>query len=547
MGNRELARTISLPSKFLAGTMLLAARMLSIDWSKASEIIDGLTPGRAPTFGDLWRTERDDLLRVASQAGVIVSPIDAKSLTDLFRQVDPWTPICGHCGNFPLVAIGGKAYEPVPAGMACHLCDKGVTALSRVVLRVPNWAMGALVEPELANDVRSIPRTSIPLTDEAIRAWAGRIDPDLDRALKEAKLPLYGLLAYFHLKLQRFEKWGWVEASELLTKPREYGLWGDDVSRYIDEALRFLDAREVTNLPRAFLSNGHPRFLTGTATLNGTTYQLIGQMGQGDTSDVHLAMTGGELPMLALVKIMVTADEDLIAREVTNLRRLDKINIQFSELFRGNVPQLVEHGTLRLENGSSWPAMAYRYQYGSDWSLADVMREYPEGVNGPTLAWMANRLFEIMSWYRHSDLVHGAILPEHLIIHPADHTMMVIGWNLAVRDGERLLGMSIPNEGYYPEEAANDKVNHATDLAMACRTLIAVAGGNPANGSLPASFPEAMAKILVDHARYPKNPTVGLATLAHVLLDRWKKIISAEYGARKYVEFKMPRPAAGGK
>lgn len=543
---REIARTIALTAPFVEGTVLLAARMLHVQTPTAQTIIESLTPGRSPTFGELWDVTGPDVERLAADAGTPVSPVDARAFADLCRKADPWTPICPSCGELTLSAVAGKVYETPALGTVCPFCSAAAIALSPVVLRRVNWATGALVEPGIAEDIRSVPGKAIPLTDDKIRAWAGRVDSNLDRALAAAGLSIAAFLALFNLRLGRFEKWGWEEAKELLARPAEFGLWNpQEYDRRIAEAFRFADAREVTNLPRRFLTDGRSRDQFGEVTINGRAYLLAGRLGRGDTCDVYLARTDDDMPLFAIVKALVTDDRDLLRREVTNLKRLAEADVSGSELFKSTVPEYVAEGVMRRPDGSEWPVVVYRYRHGFDWSLSDVMAEYPEGVDVETMVWMANRLFLNMDWFHAVGLVHGALIPPHLIVHARDHSMIQVGWGMAGRAGQRIVGVSAAFEAYYPEEALSGRVNAQTDFAMAARSLIAVVGGNPATGQLPANVPEPVAQLLVRYARYPGSSTRGLRTTAMDLYNDWKGVMESVFGPPSYHPFHMPRQTGG--
>jgi len=67
-----------------------------------------------------------------------------------------------------------------------------------------------------------------------------------------------------------------------------------------------------------------------------------------------------------------------------------------------------------------------------------------------------------------------------------------------------------------------------------------VLGGNPADGSLPASVPAPIADILRLHARYDGGRP-GRIVDAFALEKEFGKVAKAVYGPRKYHPFQMPR------
>ena len=71
--------------------------------------------------------------------------------------------------------------------------------------------------------------------------------------------------------------------------------------------------------------------------------------------------------------------------------------------------------------------------------------------------------------------------------------------------------------------------------------MIAVLGGNPGDGGLPASVPAPLAEFLRLHARYGKAGAGKRIDDPLELEQAFGRLAESLYGPRKYHPFKMPR------
>ena len=95
---------------------------------------------------------------------------------------------------------------------------------------------------------------------------------------------------------------------------------------------------------------------------------------------------------------------------------------------------------------------------GELYSFEEVREHYRFGVDPKDMAWMWRRLLYILGFAHQSGVVHGAVLPLHVLIEPHDHKLALSGWGFSVRDaqstGKRLRAMSMSYESWYPPEVA---------------------------------------------------------------------------------------------
>lgn len=544
---------VPLPDALLRGLALLIGSALErtgpkVDAKAATDaVLASLFGTNVVTFGRVRRlTARDVADAVERQLGVdALSIAGLHELAELVRRVSPDIPACPACGRLSFSNTGGKTVV-LPTGANCPFCAKASVALVPVTLKKLAWTDGRHVEPQTEHDLRFSPGERIPLSDPLIIEWGGGwMHLGLERSLKDADVPVYAFLAYMNLvrKALRFPR----DAATLLQEPDEFGLKDKaDIERAVRESAAFREERELTNVPRrhaVLVRRGVAQSECPRVVVAGRPYLIEGRIGSGDKSDVYRGLLDCPLTELVVVKVCRdVATAAVTAREAANLRLLHASDAQGSYHFTRLVPQIVASGDVVLPDGDTRGAVVYRYKNGHDWTLADVIRDFPEGVEPQTMVWMWNRTLMLLEWVHLNGLVHGALVPEHVLIHPMYHAATFLDWAYAVRQGGTLAAPA-SHAAFHPEEVRNGlPATFETDIAMSARCMIAVLGGDPASGDLPASVPQPIAEFLRVHARCGKEKK-GAVRYADALQlhEAFGKLAEGVYGPRKYHPFVMPR------
>lgn len=140
------------------------------------------------------------------------------------------------------------------------------------------------------------------------------------------------------------------------------------------------------------------------------TYLVLGQLARGHHSQVYLARRHALLSELVLLKVgPLEAEWQALQR----LRDLD-----------GFLAQVLPQPVARHQNH-----FAYRWRSGFLYTLAEVARQYPRGVEPQTMVWMANRLLDQLARVHSLGFVHGQLQADHMLIHPRDHALLICGWS----------------------------------------------------------------------------------------------------------------------
>ncbi|NMO15443.1 hypothetical protein HPC49_33785 [Pyxidicoccus fallax] len=277
-------------------------------------------------------------------------------------------------------------------------------------------------------------------------------------------------------------------------------------------------------------------------TVAGTRYVLLGRLGRGDGSDVFLARRDGRITEMVVLKVVrALSDADLVAREYDVLEALHRLDTQGAEHFTRLLPQPVARGEVKDPVGVSRAAAVYRWQSGFQHSLTDVREAYPDGVDPRAAVWMWKRLLEVLGFVHRSGYIHGAVLPPHVLVHPRDHGVMLVGWSSAVTfDGDRgrLPSTSASHRAFYPAaEWRGVAPGPTTDLIMAARTIAWVLGGDPATGSTPTSVPPPLADLLRRLCDEDPHPFTGDAWRSKELVDAAAR---ESFGPPKFIPFTLP-------
>lgn len=139
------------------------------------------------------------------------------------------------------------------------------------------------------------------------------------------------------------------------------------------------------------------------------------------------------------------------------------------------------------------------------------------------VVWMGNRALAFLGALCRVGVVHGGMLPSHLLFDGKAHGMCVVGWGASKLSGH----IQIVDPAYvdlYPKEVLRKRSAHpSTDIYMLMKALVAV--GEP----FPKEFANLVEFCLADgpHAR-PVD--------AWWVWDKWREIAELVYGKPKFVE-----------
>ncbi|MEO3823356.1 molecular chaperone DnaJ [Actinomadura sp. B10D3] len=269
-----------------------------------------------------------------------------------------------------------------------------------------------------------------------------------------------------------------------------------------------------------------------TITTRRHAYRLDGGAVGGDLAELYRARAGPGRDVL-LKMPRDPRDGDLIEREAVALRQLPKDG---DGKFLPYVPRLVESFQHRdAATGAQRRVNAIAALDGFH-SLAEVRRAHPGGVDPRDAAWMWRRLLVGLGFAHRAGVLHGAVLPEHVLIHPEEHGLVLVDWCYSVPGcyahtdpSGRVPAMVDRYAGWYPPEVPGRRAaSPATDIFMATRCMTELMGDKAPKAM--RSF--ARGCTLPAQNRRPAD--------AWRLLAEFDELLERLYGPRRFRPFHLP-------
>jgi len=247
---------------------------------------------------------------------------------------------------------------------------------------------------------------------------------------------------------------------------------------------------------------------------------------RGDIANLY-QVRQGQFKAALLKIVRDPADNDLMRREATALTRLQDV---VDPALLAYFPPLVATGQrddarsgIRRHVNLIGALSGFR-------SLADVRAAFPAGVDPRDAAWMWRRLLVAIGAAHRAGVIHGAVLPEHVLIHPAEHGLVLVDWCYSVSGpAGRVRAIVRRYQRWYPPEVlAGDPAGPDLDIWLATRCMAELIGGRA-----PAQITAfARGCLLASPGRRPQD--------AWRLLAEFDELLERLYGPRTFRPFAMP-------
>lgn len=255
-------------------------------------------------------------------------------------------------------------------------------------------------------------------------------------------------------------------------------------------------------------------------TTKRATYRVGESVASGDIAELYAV--DGDAALLKLPRS--PGDNDLVRAEAAALSTLAADG---DPKFRAYAPRLVESFTHEDAGRVRRAATIVARQRGFV-SLADVHAAFPGGLDPRDVAWMWRRLLTGLGWAHRAGLVHGAVLPEHVLVHPAEHGLVLVDWCYAVPAGATIPALVARHRAAYPPEVtARQPATAATDIFMAAGLMLRLIG----------SPPQPLRRF-ARGCRYDK-PRMRPQDAWHLLAEL-DELLDDLYGPRRFRHFAMP-------
>ncbi|MEO1666485.1 MAG: molecular chaperone DnaJ [Chloroflexota bacterium] len=280
-----------------------------------------------------------------------------------------------------------------------------------------------------------------------------------------------------------------------------------------------------------------------TITTRRRSYTVTGQLATGDLCNLyHCSFSVDGQKMTGIMKVARDPiDNDLVSNEARVLKRLEKADTEGR--FTPFLPKLQENLVYR-DSTSPTPRQANVLTYVKDvkspadlYSLADIRKHYPDGVDAKDMAWMWRRVLTLLGFVHEQQVVHGAVLPSHILVHPELHGVLLIDWAYASTEGAKITAISTACESYYPQEVFKKETpTAALDIYMAARSMLYLMGSDDGKqtGNIPHRIYKFFEWCTLDGQRMRPQA-------AWPLLEEFDELIENLWGPRQFHEFTIPK------
>lgn len=304
------------------------------------------------------------------------------------------------------------------------------------------------------------------------------------------------------------------------------------------------------------------KFQAFVVEAHGRKFVLNDLIASGDFCDVYRCVViAPNVPEFdAVFKIVKSGtDNDLLETESTTLAKLLPPDAEKSgKSFYKFIPKLIDSFLIR------GPAYQRRVNILSWYphlrTLSEVMQVYPDGIDVKDMVWMFKRILHGTGHAHANNIVHGAIIPPHLMIDLNDHGMKILDWSYSVDitpedkrpkkkgmafyslltedDNNRVKAISLPHSVYYPPEVLAKKTpTPATDIYMAAKCAVGLVGGDLVSNKMPDTVHREVQDFFLkclhkDPSKRPQN-----AWDTH---EEFDKLLVRVVGKRKFRPFPMP-------
>jgi len=298
-------------------------------------------------------------------------------------------------------------------------------------------------------------------------------------------------------------------------------------------AVLFHEAFRIWNSPQTY-------GFSSWDSLGESHWSLNRLISQGETSDVYFGQRARWPTELVILKILRDPqNSQQLDNEWEVLQHLHGSTAQGADTFTTLLPQLVSHGKISAGQFTGRQANIFRWESGFRHNLAEVIHAYPQGIPPRSSIWVWRRILETLSFIHASGMVHGAVLPSHLLIQENEHGIRLIGYSRAGQKGEKVKVPSTEFESFILEASRSLKtLTTQLDLMMSARCMAALLGGESITVSLPASVPPQLAEVIIRVALI--DPEAGSSEEAWSIREELGRVADNVFGPPQFCPIIMP-------
>ena len=247
-------------------------------------------------------------------------------------------------------------------------------------------------------------------------------------------------------------------------------------------------------------------------------YALGDLLGTGDVSEVYRASSGSCHDYVAKVS-RIPGGDLFVSKESQYLRLLNKK--ADGTTYANYHPRLVD--SFLWDDGFQKRVNIFREPFRL-WSLQAVIEKLGK-LDVRHCCWIFRRLLTGLGFAHLQNVVHGAVLPQHVLIEPENHGVCLCGWIHAVEPKTLVSIVPSTHKSWYPPEVIKQTyAGPETDIYLAAKTIIEV-GDWDAKTQRIKLFLESL--LVGSPAMRPKD--------AWKLEEEFSLLMDSTYGVRRFI------------
>lgn len=245
-------------------------------------------------------------------------------------------------------------------------------------------------------------------------------------------------------------------------------------------------------------------------------YELGDLWGTDELADYLIATAAGSTQLVAKVARRPT-DNDLFRREAENLKIVRDATESKHQAY---LPLPVDSFAYRDPSGAERQINIFAHE-PNFFSLKTILEQFPDGLDARHVAWIWRRMLVAVGLAHHAGIVYGAMVPDHVLIEPNQHGVVLANWCYSAARGQTIPAIVKQWRDDYPSGVLDKQTPSAdTDVHMVSRLVLRL---------LDAACPKPLTVFAQDCFIH--------AGSAWKLLGKLDDVLSTVYGPRKFTPF----------
>ncbi len=195
-------------------------------------------------------------------------------------------------------------------------------------------------------------------------------------------------------------------------------------------------------------------------------YALVQHIARGDLCDIYRCATG---QIIKIPYVISKAANKLLGKECTVL--LDFYDHAKDTSYRYYFPQVEKTFVLDKKRINVFAP----YAQGPLYSLLDIKKKYPKGIETRHVVWMFRRLLVAIGYINKLEWGHCAITPEHCLFDVENHGLYLVDWIHAEQLGKKIQLVPKNRKEWYGK---NKVSNIELDIMLAANCMFSIANIN---------------------------------------------------------------------